>query len=167
MSPASLGGGIVTVMKESDSDSYVKYADELTRFATGLIGPSDAEDVVVSAYVRCVASRRWPLIENRRAYLYRAVLNEARATQRASIRRQLRERRSAFREAVDVDIPRPEVLEAVKRLSLRQRSVVFLTYWSDLDPASIGQLLNISDGTVRRHLARARARLKEVLDNDE
>lgn len=154
-------------MDESDADAYVKYADELTRFATGLIGPSDAEDIVVNAYVRCVTSRRWSGIENRRAYLYRAVLNEARSTQRASIRRHLRERASARREAIEVNTPRSEVLEAVKSLSLRQRSVIFLTYWSDLDPGAIGKLLDISDGAVRRHLARARARLKEVLNDDQ
>jgi RNA polymerase sigma-70 factor, ECF subfamily len=152
---------------ESDVDIYTKYADELTRFATGLIGPSDAEDVVVNAYLRCVASRRWPQVENRRSYLYRAVLNEARATQRASTRRHLRERVSARRESVAFDSPRLEVLDAVARLSLRQRSVIFLTYWSDLDPGTIGQLLSVSDGAVRRHLARARARLREELDDHE
>jgi RNA polymerase sigma factor (sigma-70 family) len=52
----------------------------------------------------------------------------------------------------------------VQRLSLRQRAVVFLTYWEDLGPASVAELLGISEGAVRRHLARARARLKEVLD---
>jgi RNA polymerase sigma factor (sigma-70 family) len=54
----------------------------------------------------------------------------------------------------------------VARLSLRQRAVIVLTYWDDLDPAAIAGLLDISDGSVRRHLARGRSRLKEVLDAD-
>jgi DNA-directed RNA polymerase specialized sigma24 family protein len=31
-------------------------------------------------------------------------------------------------------------------LSLRQRAVTVLTYWSDLDPGAIAQLLGISEG---------------------
>jgi RNA polymerase sigma factor (sigma-70 family) len=64
-------------------------------------------------------------------------------------------------------VPRPEVLEAVSRLSLRQRAVIVLTYWNDLDPASVAGLLRISEGAVRSHLARARALLKEYLDEQD
>jgi RNA polymerase sigma-70 factor (ECF subfamily) len=62
---------------------------------------------------------------------------------------------------------RPEVLSAVFSLSVRQRAVIVLTYWEDLDPAAIATLLNISDGSVRRHLARGKSRLKEVLHADD
>jgi RNA polymerase sigma-70 factor (ECF subfamily) len=58
---------------------------------------------------------------------------------------------------------RPEILDAVLALSVQQRAVVVLTYWADLTPAAIGELLDISEGSVRRHLARARKRLREVL----
>jgi RNA polymerase sigma-70 factor (ECF subfamily) len=63
---------------------------------------------------------------------------------------------------VDID---PDVLRAVARLSMRQRAVVFLTYWSDLEPATVAGLLGIGEGSVRKHLARARARLRELLDD--
>ena len=33
-----------------------------------------------------------------------------------------------------------------------------------LDPATIAEQLGLSEGTVRRHLARARAQLRKVLD---
>jgi len=56
-----------------------------------------------------------------------------------------------------------EVLEAVARLSPRQRAVVFLTYWDDLDPAAVASTLGLGEGSVRRHLARARARLRKML----
>jgi RNA polymerase sigma factor (sigma-70 family) len=48
-------------------------------------------------------------------------------------------------------------------LSERQRAVVYLTYWDDLDPPRIAELLGISDGAVRRHLARARHHLRKTL----
>jgi hypothetical protein len=32
-------------MNSSDGETYEKYAEELTRFATFLVGPSDAPDI--------------------------------------------------------------------------------------------------------------------------
>ena len=58
---------------------------------------------------------------------------------------------------------RPEVRQAVDALSVRQRTVTVLTYWADLSPASIARILGMSEGSVRRHLAHARNRLREVL----
>jgi len=62
---------------------------------------------------------------------------------------------------------RPEVLAAVSRLSMRQRAVIFLTYWEDLAPTAIADLLSISDGSVRRHLDRGKTHLKEALHADD
>jgi len=57
----------------------------------------------------------------------------------------------------------PEVAAAVARLSPQQRAVVFLTYWDDLDAATVANLLGVSEGTVRKQLGRARNKLREVL----
>ena len=46
------------------------------------------------------------------------------------------------------------------RRSARQRAVVFFTYWEDLDGATTADRLGISEGSVRRHLDRARKALK-------
>jgi RNA polymerase sigma factor (sigma-70 family) len=143
---------------QGDGEIYRKHADELTRFATGLVGPTHAADVM--------NSESWPRVVDRRAYLFRCVYNEAARLHRATGRRRAREERTALPESVDQPDIRPEVLSAVNRLSLRQRAVIVLTYWDDLDPAAVAGLLDISDGAVRRHLARGRSRLKEVLDAD-
>jgi RNA polymerase sigma factor (sigma-70 family) len=150
---------------EQDAEFLEKHADELTRFATGVVGPSEAPDVVAGAFLHCVVSRRWPTVSDRRAYLYRAVLNEALATRRSLTRRRQRDRHAILAEPVSDYAPSYEVLDAVRRLSVRQRAVVVLTYWQDLEPASVAGLLGISEGAVRRHLARARAHLREYLDD--
>jgi RNA polymerase sigma factor (sigma-70 family) len=150
---------------EHDAEFLEKHADELTRFATAVVGPSEAPDVVSEAFLHCVVSRRWPTVSDRRAYLYRAVLNEALATRRSLTRRRRRDSHAIFAEPVSDDTPSYEVLDAVRRLSVRQRAVVVLTYWQDLGPASVAGLLGVSEGAVRRHLARARAHLKEYLDD--
>ncbi len=58
---------------------------------------------------------------------------------------------------------RPEVQQAVERLSVRQRAVVYLTYWEDMTDQMAADHLGISAGSVRRHLARARDHLRKVL----
>ncbi len=148
----------------TDEEIYRKYADDLVRFATGLVGPFDAQDVVTDACLRAFGAGGWHGVSNHRAYLYRSVLNQARSHHRSTIRRRLRELRAATSEEeapyeVDVD-----VLAAVDKLSVQQRASVVLTYWEDLTPAEVGSRLGISEGSVKRHLARARARLKELLD---
>lgn len=148
------------------ADIWEKHADELIRFATGVVGPSDAQDVMAAAVVRAMWSRSWPDVENHRAFLYRAVLNEARSQARSAMRRRARERKAAATAPTVVHVPevRPDILEAVGRLSVRQRAVVFLTYWDGLTPDGVARVLGISEGSVRRHLARARARLRRLID---
>ena len=148
----------------TDEEIYRKHADDLVRFATGLVGPFDAPDVVTDACLRSFASSGWRTVDNHRAYLYRAVLNHARSHHRATLRRRVREMRSAPQEATwapDIDF---DVLAAVDRLSVRQRAVVVLTYWEDLRPAEVASRLGVSEGSVKRHLNRARSRLREQLD---
>ncbi len=147
----------------TDEEIYRKYSDDLVRFATGLVGPFDARDVVTDACLRSFAASTWPAVEHKRAYLYRSVLNQARAHHRATMRRRVRELRAAMPEAdppreVDVD-----VLAAVAKLSIRQRAAVVLTYWEDLSTQETAVRLGISEGSVKRHLTRARSRLKELL----
>jgi RNA polymerase sigma-70 factor (ECF subfamily) len=150
-----------------DAELYQSLAPELIRFATALVGRVDAPDVLSGAVVKALASPGWPAVANRRAYLYRAVFNEAQTWLRRASRRPILEARAVRAAGVDRwELPtlRPEVRMAVSRLSVRQRAVIVLTYWADLDPRSVAEWLGISEGSVRRHLARARARLREVLD---
>ena len=66
--------------REGHADVYARHAGELVRFATVLAGPSGADDLVASAVVKAFTNPGWPDVQNQRAYLFRAVLNEARET---------------------------------------------------------------------------------------
>lgn len=147
----------------TDADLYEALAPELIRFASALVGPDEAADVLSTAVVKALASPTWSRVANRRAYLYRAVFNVARTHQRRA--RQRVDREAGTARGLQWDMPNldPHVRTAVLGLSLRQRAVIVLTYWSDLDPAAVAEQLGISEGSVRRHLARARSRLREVL----
>lgn len=152
-----------------DEATYRDHADELTAFATSILGPDLAADAVSAAVVSAFSSPRWGDVENRRAYLYRAVYNEAlRIVQRDRMRSD-RERLAGSHgdeTRSDVELPnlRPDVADAVRELSTQQRAVIVLTYWQDMAIADVADHLGISDGAVRKHLARARTNLRSVLD---
>ncbi|CAN5760260.1 SigE family RNA polymerase sigma factor [soil metagenome] len=144
-------------------DWYRILEPALLRFAVGLVGAADAPDVLSTAFARVVGHQTWSTVANRRAYLYRAVHNEAADLLRRDSRRRRRESRQAEADRWELPDLHPYVRAAVLGLSHRQRAVIVLTYWADLDPASVAQRLGISEGSVRRHLARARATLRKVL----
>ena len=143
---------------------YRQHVHDLTRFATSLVGPSDAADVVSQAVIRAMWSKPWEGVRDPRAYLYRAVLNEARMLARSSSRRRLREARVAVAVVGPEPEFRPDVAAAVARLSVQQRAAVFLTYWEGLAQHEVADRLGITVGTVKRHLSRARAKLKDLID---
>lgn len=151
-----------------DVDIYRAYADDLIRYATALVGPADAADVVSEAVLRVFQSPGWPAVDNRRAYLYRAVLNQASTHHRATSRRRQRESVVVLREAAptpaDADATTIDAHRALAQLSEQQRAVVYLTYWEDLQPAQIAHVLHVGEGTVRKQLARARHQLRRILD---
>ena len=142
----------------NDHEIWIKYRDELIRYATALVGPSESEDVLSTVVARILRRRRLSELDDPRAYLYRAVLNESRSVGRK------RGRPSPVgpERHVPTDV-RPEVLEAVLALPARQRAAAYLYYWRDLPVAEVAQLMHCRPGTVKRYLHMARKNLKETL----
>lgn len=67
----------------TDAEIYREHSAALTGFATVLVGPDNALDVVSSAVLRALGAPSWGSVMNHRAYLYQAVANEARNFNRA------------------------------------------------------------------------------------
>jgi RNA polymerase sigma factor (sigma-70 family) len=147
-----------------DALTYQQHARRLMAIAAGLVGPSDAEDIVSAAMVRVMTSPAWTNVVDPGAYLTRAVVNEARSMLRSSRRRSSRETRFVPATTHDLAEPGdPVLLRALMRLPLRQRAVIVLTYWADMTPEVVAEQLGISEGSARKHLARARATLRKEL----
>jgi RNA polymerase sigma factor (sigma-70 family) len=152
--------GMTTLTK---SEVFQEYGVELTRFATSLVGPTDAQDVVSDALVASMWANGWEQVANQRAYLYRAVVSQARMNHRSATRRRTREL-----QAVPVSVAASpdggvDVWEALAHLNVPERSVVFLTYWEDLSEIDAANRLGVSERTVRRRLGRARHKLGRLL----
>lgn len=154
----------------SVQEAYEKWSPELVRFATVLVGPVDAADVVADAFVALLADDAgWVRAERPRAYLFGVVANRARMHQRSLFRRRRRDETAARREmhlvpatdeATSTEATSTDVLGV---LSAQQRALVYLAYWEDWSIAEIAERMSVSDGTVRRQLARARHKLRKEL----
>ena len=143
--------------------AYEKYADEVVRFASAVVGPSSAEDVAATVMSRVLYGTSWRSVANLRAYLFAAVTNEARSQHRATRRRWARESAEARGGTVADSYVRAEVIDAVRTLSVRQRAVVYLTYWMGATSEEVARDLDVSVRTVERELTTARRRLEVLL----
>ena len=153
-------------VETSDRDVYEAIAPGLVRFATALVGPDDAADVVSAVVVRVLGKRALSSLEKPEAYLMQAVMNEVRQLHRG----RNRQRRAMVRvgpgaNARDAaDIARTDLTDAVMGLPPQQRAAAYLVYWCDYTAAEAAELMGWSDGTVRRYLHLVRGKLGRFAD---
>jgi RNA polymerase sigma factor (sigma-70 family) len=123
-----------------------------------------AADAVQDAFVEAVRNRRAFRGEGTlEAWVWRIVVNAARKRRRELVERV---------KTTDVaDISRngfgDPVRAAAAALPERQRLVLFLRYYADLDYAAIAAILDIKEGTVGATLNAAHAALRGVLEEAE
>jgi len=146
-------------MGVSDADVWSRHRDELIRYATVLVGPASAEDLVSAVVVRILQRRALSDLDDPRPYLFKSVLNEARSFARHNSHHVT----PGIDQVPPPDVD-PQVLAAVRRLPERQRAAVYFTYWRDLSVAETAELMGCGVGTIKRYLHVARSRLREVLD---
>ena len=142
---------------------WSRYGSRLTRFASLLVGPGDAGDVAADAFYASVPALRTGRVQSEESYLYRAVTNRAHDVRRSRQRRWRRQLQAVPPRSIDGPDSFVDVRRAVAALSVNQRAVVFLVYWEDRTERDIAELLDVSPGTVRRHLVRARDHLRKAL----
>jgi RNA polymerase sigma factor (sigma-70 family) len=162
-----VNSGRDTAEEWSWEHAFSIHRPRLFGFAVFLVGPTAADDLLSETMLGCQNATAWPLIGDPVPYLFRALTNQSRKDWRSAQRRLQREvryeknRQPASEEgssAID-----PALAQVLLKLSPQQRSVVFQAYWLDLDIATIAARLDVSEGTVRKQLARARTSLRASL----
>jgi RNA polymerase sigma factor (sigma-70 family) len=134
------------------------------RVAVAITGDEEhGADAVQDAFVGVVRSRRG--IRRRaalEAFIWRAVVNAA------------RDRRSPSIDAEWPELPAPvpeggdeRVRAAIAALPERQRLVLFLRYFADLDYQATARVMGVRQGTVAATLTAARAAVKKSLDEEK
>jgi len=156
---------------DTETDGFTRFyettRDDCLRAVFASVGdPQTAEDLVAEAFARAWA--RWRTVSRHpapQAWVVRTALN----TRVSWWRRRRRE--ITFPEpaaeapgdgGLDSAVDR-ELMAVLLRLPARQRQVVALRLFLDLDTAATAETLGIAPGTVTAHLARAIATLREEL----
>ncbi|MGC4111000.1 MAG: SigE family RNA polymerase sigma factor [Nocardioides sp.] len=144
---------------------------DLLRTATLLCAgdSATAEDLVQTTLTRLYLSWRHVRVAQSRLAYARASLTNAYIDEmrRAHRRRETYPESLSDVDAIDEDhdvVLRRTMLAALASLGPRQRAVVVLRHWHDLDVDQTARLLGCSPGTVKSQNARALARLRQVLD---
>jgi RNA polymerase sigma-70 factor (ECF subfamily) len=139
----------------------------LSRYAARQVAADDRDDVVQEALIR--AWQRWSTYDESRgtpvAWLVGILADRC---------RRHRTRRSPARlvELVDQGAPPTAVHDvdlerAIEGLSRRQRLAVDLHYFVGLDVATVADVMGCAPGTVKATLHQARARLRDLLGDDD
>jgi RNA polymerase sigma factor (sigma-70 family) len=160
----------VGIQRPDFAEFYRETKDECLFAVLVSVGDREtAQDLVAEAFARAWAS--WPAVSRHPApvaWVVRTALN-------AGVSRWRRRRREvpvpdlalvADRPAAGAaagDHVDPRIMAALLRLSGRQRQVVALRLFLDLDTERTAQVLGIAPGTVQAHLARAMAALRGEL----
>jgi RNA polymerase sigma-70 factor (ECF subfamily) len=132
-----------------------------TRLATAIAGDEESgRDAVQEAFAKAVRKRRRFRREGQlEAWVLRIVVNAARDARRRRLRRK-------EPLPVPVAIRAEELGLPLELLTERQREVLFLHYYADLDYGAIAQALGISAGTVGATLSAARKTLRGALTKE-
>jgi len=130
---------------------------EFRRVATAIAGDRDLGcDAVQEAFATAVRKRRSFRGDGTlEAWVWRIVVNAARDARR---------RRPAPAEPAETRTNGHAPVVPLDLLTERQREIVFLHYYADLDYAAIAEALAISPGTVGATLNAARATLRQALE---
>lgn len=152
------------------AEFYREAKDDCLRTVLVSVGDQDtAQELVAEAFARAWAS--WRTVSRHpapRAWVVRTALN-------LSVSRWRRHRRELALADPSLVADRPAdggaadgpvdatIMTALRRLPTRQREVVALRLFLDLDTARTAEVLGIAPGTVKAHLTRATAALREEL----
>jgi RNA polymerase sigma-70 factor (sigma-E family) len=161
----------VAELNETIAGLYREYRLSLLRLASFLVDDRAlAEELVQDAFA--ALCQRWTSLAAQSAapaYLRSTVVNGARSARRRQgiVRRHLRAAEPAATPAADFAVllteEHREVVTALRHLPRRQREVLVLRYWANLDEAEIAETLGVSRGTVKSTVSRALDALETTL----
>jgi RNA polymerase sigma-70 factor (ECF subfamily) len=152
---------------------YEASYERILGYALRRAGAAEAHDVVAETFL--TAWRRLddvPEGEEARLWLYgvarHMLANNRRAgRRRARLTGRLRETHVLESNVMTPPDADPDVAAAFARLPLRDRELLGLVAWEQLDPTAIGRVVGASPNAVRIRLHRARRRFKAELDRAE
>lgn len=145
---------------EGVAELYRREYLPMVRLAHLVTGSNEvAEDVVQEAFVRMY--RNWDRADRPGAYLRTIVVNGCNTWHR---RRRMERERVPPPVAEGVDPEARELLDALARLGLRQRSALVLRFYADMSEADVAQALGCRPGTVKSLVHRGLRQMERMIE---
>lgn len=153
-------------------DAFIKMISEnrtaMFRLAYSIVlNYEDAEDVVSEAVLK--AYEHILELRNRKkmkSWIFQILVNESKSCLKKRKRLDLVEDFSGF-ELKNEEEKTYDLLEFVYQLEDTFKEVIILYYFDEFRVKEIADILNISEGTVKSRLSRARLKLKQFLEKSE
>lgn len=157
-------------MYSSGTEEYItrvvkQYSSMLLRLALTRVNcAADAEDVVQEVFLKLLTAQpRFRDGEHERAWLIRATVNRA-----IDLRRAAASKAIPLEDAEEAAAPEPlQLLSAVQALPEKYSTVIHLYYYEGYNIWEIAKLLGLPAPTVGTRLSRGRAKLKELLKEED
>lgn len=155
-----------------DKTEFIMLVEEnkipLYRIAKGIVKSEyDIQDAVNEAIVKAYENLgRLKSRESFKSWIIRILVNECYALLNRQKRIKLEENMSVYNLYYE-ESNSYELMGEIEKLELEFRTVLILFYYEDMSIKSISEILNISQGTVKSRLSRARTKLKVILEEGE
>ncbi len=145
---------------------YARRLPAFVRVARAILGDRDrAIEAVQDGFAEAIRSRSSYRGEGPfEAWVWRVVVNAARKTARRPL---IGIGNARVESTQELPSAQPDLAPLIAALPERQRLVVFLRYYADLDYRSIGVALGLEIGTVAATLAAAHATVRRELEEQE
>ncbi|MHC1683005.1 MAG: sigma-70 family RNA polymerase sigma factor [Clostridiaceae bacterium] len=155
-----------------DKTEFIKLIEEnkvpLYRLAKTIVkNEHDIQDVVNESIVKAYENlQRLKNRESFKSWIMRILVNECYALLNRQKKIKLEENMAVYNLYYEENNSNELICE-IEKLELEFRTVLILFYYEDMSIKSISEVLNISQGTVKSRLSRAKAKLKTILEESE
>lgn len=161
----------VIMAKKGDNEAFGRlihtYKHSMYRMAKSILkNEHDVEDAIAESILH--AFEKICSLRNNdgfKPWLMKILINECYALLRKRKREMVSNEITAVQHAYEME-QYDELIYAIDLLELKQRIVIILFYYEDMDIKDIAKTLNIPIGTVKSRLYRAKGKLRVLLGND-
>jgi len=156
-----IGSGAAAATSKVAGDLYRLHAPRMIALASLMCGSrSAAEDLVHDAFAAVLP--KLDGVEHPRAYLRVAVVNRCLAWRG---RQALERERQPYPQEGESPPADPEIRQLLGQLPIDQRVALVLRFYEDLSGAQIADVMQLPLSTVRSHIHRGLATLKELIES--
>lgn len=158
-------------MRAGDLEVIEKYSNAVYRMAYSLVkNKYDADDIHQEVFAIFIVKRpKFENAEHERAWFMRVTVNLCKNLWKTAWRQKVVSLDEDFEENIEMasELKDDGIIDVVRTLPFKYRTVIHLFYYEEFSIKEISDILKMKPSTVRTHLTRARAKLKELLEKEQ